>query len=203
MLYPNPQRFDHLRCFFVHCPKVAGTSIEKTLAAPDQTVGGHSTAAAMRHKWPQEWEDYFTFSVVRDPVSRFLSAYSYLTGHANHPALMNDRVKAFPSLEAFVESFEGDKVLQNIVHFMPQHEFICDRHGSILVDYVAKYEDLEKEWRYICRVLGVTLTLPRLNLSKQTFYPTSQVKEMVKRVFAQDFSLFYQKSCREVLSMAT
>lgn len=189
MLYPNPQIFHHHRAIFVHICKTAGTSVERTLVEPGQITGGHTTAAAFCHKWPQEWRDYFTFTVVRDPVSRFLSAYSYLVGQADHPALMNDRVKAHPTLESFVAAFEQDKILQSIVHFMPQHEFVCDQHGAILVDYVARYEDLPGEWAYICRVIGIEVELPALNVSKNSFPATDQVKAMVQRVFAKDYEL--------------
>ena len=37
-----------------------------------------------------------------------------------------------------------EKIISKITHFIPQHEFVCDKNGEIIVDYVGKFENLNK-----------------------------------------------------------
>lgn len=190
MLYPNPQRFDHLRCFFVHCPKAAGTSIERTLAAPNQTVGGHSTAGSMRRKWPSEWENYFTFSVVRHPMDRFLSAYSYLRQEPVHPAHNNTLLHKLDTLDAFLDRLEAEPdLIYKMVHMIPQSRFLQGLSGEILVEKVYRFEEMEDAWKDICARLGVVKPLPHLNASKRV-KSEGKVERLVRKLYEGDFKLF-------------
>lgn len=189
MLFPNPQKFDHLRCFFVHCPKCAGTSIEQTLKAQGQTVGGHSTAQAMRNRWPQEWGNYFKFAILRDPVERFLSAWRYLRQQNIHPNLGNAQIHTLRTLECFLDALEADPVIiERIVHLMPQSAFVCDANGSVMVSTFV-YEDLPESWRRICLILGISKPLPLLNVSTHDTERTERAEEMVRRLYAKDYEL--------------
>lgn len=188
MLYPNPQHFPHHKCFFVHVPKCGGTSIERTLAAPNQTVGGHSTAGAMRKKWPQEWAEWFTFSIVRNPVDRFLSAWSYLRHEPVHSAHNNRIVHELDTLPAFCARLEAQPdLIHSMVHLIPQSRFLQGISGQILVEKVYKFEELDEAWKEICARLGVDKKLPHLNRSKRE---EGDVGDLVRKLYREDFLLF-------------
>lgn len=188
MLYPHPQRFEHHRCFFVHICKTGGTSIERTLAAPNQTVGGHSTAGAMRKKWPMEWAEWLTFSVVRDPVDRFLSAWSYLRHEPVHPAHNNYLIHELDTLSAFCARLEAQPdLIHSMVHLIPQARFLQGISGQILVQKVYRFEELEEAWKDICARLGVDKKLPHLNRSKRE---EGDVGDLVRRLYREDCNLF-------------
>lgn len=195
MLYPNPQIYHHLKTIFVHVPKAAGTSIEKHLRKTDKdVVGGHTTALAYRRKYPEEFATYFKFAVVRDPVDRFVSAYSYLKQMAVHAALNNQIVHNCESMGHFVEKAQASpKILTDIVHLMPQHQFVCDQKGEILVDSVFRYENLENAWREICKRIGIPPDpLAKLNPSRRVAKEeiTEDVVSLVRGVYARDYEIF-------------
>ena len=81
-----------LKTIFIHIPKNAGESIERSLGMhagnPQQNFFGvvnnrhvlqHLTANELRSRrqFSEIWHEYFKFAVVRNPYSRFVSRYNY------------------------------------------------------------------------------------------------------------------------------
>lgn len=197
LIHPGSQIYPHLRAIFVHVPKTAGTSIELTLGRRRPEVfGGHTSALGFRALYPEQFATYFKFAVVRDPVDRFVSAYCYLAQCAVDEALGNDVIHQSGSLSVFLRRVASDpSILGGITHLMPQHEFVCDRHGNILVDAVYRFENLPQAWREIRRKLGLWRAgLPRLNSSPRDDDVVRQmdlVRSVVRDLYAMDFALFY------------
>jgi hypothetical protein len=194
MVYPNPQIYHHLGAIFVHVPKTGGTSIEMTLReSPEQVVGGHTTALGYRRKFPEEFRDYFTFAVVRHPLDRFLSAWRYLRARPLNENLKNVLIHECDTFPNWLTKVREDPaLLERIVHLHPQHRFVCDEGGGVLVDRLYRYEALDEAWSDIAGRLGLgTRPLPRWNCS-----PTPQVTEIpgffaewIAETYAQDFAL--------------
>jgi hypothetical protein len=74
-----------------------------------------------------------------------------------------------------------------------QKDFICDENGTLLVNFVGRYENLTQDFQKICEQIGVQASLPRLNVSKtrpyQEYY-TPETIELVRRTFAPDIEMF-------------
>jgi hypothetical protein len=196
MVYPNPQIYHHLKTIFVHVPKTAGTAIEQALRENRrQVVGGHTTAQGYRSKFPEQFAQYWKFTVVRDPVERFVSAYRYLSQHPVHPALNNQVVHDCGSLESFVDRVgEQPGIIDKIVHLLPQHKFVCDPKGKVLVDSIFKFENLEEAWRDILRRTGLDdVPLPKQNVSRrisEVDFGSSLAKSLVSFIYAKDYEIF-------------
>ena len=195
MLYPNPQIYHSLRAIFVHVPKTAGMSIEERLRGIENGhVLGHTSAMDFRKSFPKEFAAYFKFAIVRDPLDRFISAYSFLK-HGSPEKDPNVRiVQECGTMDRFARKITARPgILSNIVHMIPQHQFICDPQGGILVDSVFRYEDLENAWREICRRLGIRADpLPKVNASRRVSRDevTDAVLFVVRQAYARDFELF-------------
>lgn len=194
MLYPDPQIFHHLKAIFVHVPKTAGTSVERSLAGPSQTVGGHTTALGYQGAFPLEFGEYFKFAVLRHPVDRFLSAYRYLRGMPALKALRNEVLHRCGTLERFVERLKDDPLLLDwIIHLMPQHRFVCDRQGNPMLDRFLRFESLDADWPLLCESLEIPhQPLPRLNPSRRfpvECHATDGIREWIHAAYEADFRL--------------
>jgi hypothetical protein len=194
MLYPNPQIFRHLRTIFVHVPKCAGSSIESTLAkmCGMEKPGGHTTAMAYRRAFPREFASYFKFTVVRDPLDRFLSAFHYLRKEPIHPAHNNQLAHDCETAEEFALALSTLPQPWGMIHLRQQTDFVCDNAAVILVDAVYRFESIETEWLEICRRLNIPdAPLPVLNSSpRPDVIPSPIVTDFVRTNYAKDYSVF-------------
>jgi len=196
MIYPNPQIYAHLKTIFVHVPKAAGTSIEKRLRENNNVVvGGHTTAEGFREKYPGVFDDYYKFAVVRHPLSRFVSAFSYLLDRPINVNLRNKIVHECATLDDFTSCVEAKPdLISQIVHLFPQHKFICDAQDRILVNDVYRFEKLPEEWLRICQTIGLRHEpLEMLNPSsagKLEMVNKSRLVGLVTSLYRKDFELF-------------
>lgn len=182
MIHGKPQIFRELRCIFIHVPKCAGTSIEKTLG--DNSYGGHSYARSIRERYPNEWKNYYKFSIVREPLSRFASAYYYLRNRKVHPALMNDNIHKSKDINDYVQNYFCSN---DTLHMYPQVNFISDG-SKILVD-TYRYEELESSWKTILMKLNQHYKpLPMMNKSKDyTITYDRKSLDKLYEVYKKDF----------------
>lgn len=195
MVYPNPQIYHLLRTIFVHVPKTAGTAIERALLQGRKgTVGGHTTALGYRSTYPEAFENYFKFSIIRHPVDRFVSAFYYLRQQKIHPALNNQVIHECDTIDEFVKRVEVEPdLVQKIVHLLPQHMFLCDAGGLILVDQVYDYDKLLEAWADISERIGITyIPLTKINVSQRrgNFKLSAHVVNLVRKLYALDYDIF-------------
>lgn len=183
------QVYDHLRCIFIHIPKAAGTSIERALAQDGQKTGGHSFARSIRAKMPEKWSEYFTFSFTREPISRFISAYTYLQSKPTSNILCNADIKRSKDINDFTCNYLDAKKLP--LHLIPQYKFISDE-SNIIVDRVFRYESINEDWETVKDILKCDITLPYLNKTPSTPGTVLSLdsRSIVSDIYDRDFELF-------------
>ena len=99
----------------------------------------------------------------------------------------------YPTFDDFVCHGLNDKTINRWVHFLPQHHFIKDKNGNIVVDFIAKKEQLETDFMTICRFLNVSTSLHSINQTKnkKELLLTDDIKSIIKTHYKEDFNLFY------------
>ncbi len=185
MIHGTPQIFDDLKCIFIHVPKCAGTSIEKTLGGSQ--YGGHSFGRTIRRDNPQKWNEYYKFGIVRDPLTRFGSAYYYMKERGLSKVLANDKILLSKDINDYIQNYF---LKDNVLHMWKQTDFVCDVHKPIVDIY--KYEELEKGWKEILMKLNQHYKpLPKMNKSKDyTFSYDNQSLKILYKYYERDFKLF-------------
>jgi len=169
-----------LKCVFVHVPKTAGQSIEQyfvdhlgldwnldreklLLQKNDDPALGPEKLAHLSaveyiscgHMTEEQFSSYFSFAFVRNPWTRILSEYRYRNyfHHRSFKDFILNRMPA-PGMD--------DKYR----HVMPQYDLLYDRKGNLLVDFVGRFENLQRDFDRVCERLGlVDSSLPHRNRS--------------------------------------
>ncbi len=204
---------EQYRFVFIHIYKTAGTSIQQALTPyvanyydkvinrvlkcldknakrfhnyyRPQPFPVHITAEQLVAQiGREEFDSYFSFSVVRNPWDRMVSMYKFILGNRLHPSY--GVVKRLGNFDAYVEWKCSHQP-------MLQTDFVCSKEGELLVDYVGKYENLNADFQFICSRIGIAATLSKFNVSNtrpyQDFY-SDESKELVKQYFAPDIEMF-------------
>ena len=92
-----------------------------------------------------------------------------------------------------IQSF--DQNVRNFVnvHIVPQYYFACIEDQMVL-DFVGKLDNLEMDWSFICKKIGVKSSIEKSNQSSRTghwfdFY-TPKLLEVVNDKYGKDFEIF-------------
>ena len=126
---------------------------------------------------------FFKFAIVRNPWDWQVSLYSYIRQNARHR--QHDLVCGMDSFEEYLH-------WRTAHHCQSQSDFITDPDGRLLVDFVGRYENLERDFAVICSHLGVRTTLPKINGSSHPHYSAcynERCFDLVAEGFQQDINL--------------
>ncbi|MFQ5570583.1 MAG: sulfotransferase family 2 domain-containing protein [Rhodothermales bacterium] len=150
---------------FIHINKTAGSSIERALGLRFE----HKTALEKRAELgPARWDKRFSFTFVRNPWDRVVSLYHYrimtnTTGLGDKPIDFKTWVR-LTFRDHDPDYYNSPKML------MPQWDWIVDREGNILVDFVGRFENLEYDFRAVCHRVHRQATLPHLKKTTRSPY---------------------------------
>jgi len=196
------------KCIFVHIPKCGGTSIEDIIwpdarSVEDLWMGNVSKyrnkyqTGGMQHLFAthilQETGDeifskYFKFSFVRNPWDKAVSQFHYM---AQRPDLQ-EYIGMSPD-DSFKKYLE---LIQKKVHVQwdHQHRFILDDNGTLMVDFLGRFENFRADVRRLLGKLGIKAeTLPhRMKTSHKAFheYYDAESIQMVGDIYKKDITLF-------------
>ncbi len=188
--------FDQHKCIFIHIPKTAGISISKALFG--NRSGGHKSTRFYKQIFGVFiFNSYFKFSFVRNPYSRLVSAYNFLMKGGfckKHKKWVEENISNYESFHDFVTMWLNEENINNISHFRPQFNYVCDKNDKVEIDFIGRFENLEEDFQKVCRILDIDTELPHINSSNttqhwKTFYNNETLK-IVERVYKKDFDIF-------------
>jgi chondroitin 4-sulfotransferase 11 len=173
---------------FIHINKTGGSSVEKALGIRHE----HRTALEKRAELGEKcWAKKFTFAIVRNPWDKVVSHYHYRvqtnqTDLATSPVNFAEWVRRAYS-QRDPDYYDKPKM------FMPQLDWITDTDGKIMVNQVARFETLQKDFDAICQRLNRTAQLPQLRKSERGDYRQyydAESQAIVAQCFAKDIAEF-------------
>ena len=150
-------------------------------------VRGHLRAKNLRNLVGNDFFNRaFKFAIVRNPWDWEVSHYFWVLNQKKHQYL--EQYKGVGSFEQYIESG-----LFKISHGS-QSGFIVDEGGNVIVDFVGKVENLQKDLKEICDRIGIgIMEIPYLNKSKhrpyQEYY-NEKTREIVAKCSKEDIERF-------------
>jgi len=148
---------------FIHNRKCAGTSIGKALGRP-RTHDVHQYATEARMRVGEEiWNKAFKFTFIRNPWSRWVSLYRQRIGisklSASDEKYYMNQFKPYTQRLA-IERFD----LVGIPFTLPPPcWYKITEENKIIVDFIGRYEKLEKDWVKLNQKLGTNIKLLNIN----------------------------------------
>ena len=207
--------FHDNRVVFVHIPRCAGTSVETacfgldlysqhyTLPQLEAMLGLSDDAASDR---------YFRFTIVRDPLERFLSAFAYLLDRrpSNGEPISEHDLIASELLRGNAEWRDGPLAfLRHIaslpswecvpLHFRPQLYFLGGESALRRFDRIARFESLLADMASVASMLDLgsgtssCVELPHKRTARSAarkHWRSDELAALVRRVYARDYRAF-------------
>lgn len=205
------------RCIFIHIPKCGGSSIEDIIwpSKKDRTeanlwmglqsryhnkyqTGGlqHLLAAQIQAEVGKDiYQNYYKFSIIRNPWDKAVSQFIYM--------------KKRQDLREYIGMSEDDyfrtylTLIQQKPHVQweQQYKFIADENGTLMIDFVGRFEAFEKDVSGILETLKIrrnflgwnVVTIPHKNKGNRAHYASyynDETRDMVHQVFREDIDRF-------------
>ena len=187
--------FYESKTIFIHIPKTAGISLLRSIFG-DVTLEGHRSVSFYKQVFGNRYSDFFTFTIVRNPWDRLYSAYKFLQKggiNIHDKNAFETHLFIYKDFEDFVLKGLNEKIIWEIMHFIPQHEFVCDKNGRIIVDYVGKFDNLNKSLDEINDILKSDFELEHHNKTDKKDYKDIYTPEMIEKVhqiYQKDIDIF-------------
>jgi hypothetical protein len=187
---------------FVHIQKTGGNAVRSVLRAELDDAHKHYLARELRQVYGEAtWASCFKFAFVRNPWDRLVSWWSMIDDA--HERSGSPRNSFFGYVQQNARSFEEflsrctDEVLDADGRkqiFRNQIDYLVDENGTVIVDFVGRFERLQESFDEVTARLGLKrIELPRLNVSRHsnyTDYYTTAMAEEVGRRYARDIDVF-------------
>jgi hypothetical protein len=201
------------KCIFIHVPKTGGSSIEQILGyqRTKEEIYGWDDAIGvpLQHASAQQLLDhdlvdretfdrYFKFAFVRNPFDLVVSEWKWRINRRNFRPWSRDRWIQM-SLMRFLKrhlagKFKGEIGLRIRNHLTPQYEFIHDRNGKCLVDFVGRFENFAADLDHVAGVLNLEVkSVPHAKKTKRGHYSDyydSETIDLVGKMYEKDLAEF-------------
>ena len=173
------------KTIFIHIPKTAGVSLAKAIYG-DITLEGHRSFYFNSIALNVKNEKYFSFTFVRNPWDRLYSAYKFLENgginiHDKNAFIIH--LSKYSNFEDFVLNGLNRKLIYKITHLIPQHKYLCDKRGSILVDFIGRFENLDDDILLLSKKLKKDIKLNHHNHNKKKDFKLAYTDEMIEKVY--------------------
>lgn len=195
------------KLIFIHIPKNAGTSIIKAMGVENLYMD--KTIEQYKEHYGDYWNEYKKFTVVREPIDRFISAYKFArmdesgwfsaTGEEglekhHHYELCNEM-----NINEYISYLYKNPEKFNR-WISPQTFIISNENGEREIDYYVRYENLLEDLQKI----GID-KIEKLNSSKikdeKTIELTKKSKNLLYQIYDIDYQNFsYIKDAKQLFS---
>ena len=132
-------------------------------AMNDEGFHQHDDAQTIKNRIPSEtWDNYFKFSMTRNPWDRALSFFSW---ERRRDGEIRSKKRFYHYLGIPYDEFRKTKELFNqyLKTDWPNNDRFYLIDGKLCVDHIIRYEHLLEDFEEICRIIGLPpIEIPQL-----------------------------------------
>jgi Sulfotransferase family len=215
--YPTAILCHRFKCMYYPVPKAATSTIKLLMAEMNHQAaeGDPHHDIIFESVWGKEasqYDDYLSFTVVRNPWDRLLSCYTAkIVGRLRDPSSVPrtrihegfERYNRIFRRELFRPDMSFSEFLRVIAwipdrladeHFRSQYRLVSTPGGSLLPKRILKLENLQVELKQLLSDLGATgFSVGHLAASRRPNYRsvyTDDTRHQVARLYRRDVELF-------------
>ena len=196
------------RIIFVHIQKTGGNSITSLVQKLDPDCWAYLALPEELHRTkhcfatdikrqiePRVFDRYLKFCTVRNPYDRMISLYLKLTNNRRKgndvKQAVTSRVRSFEEFLALPRNHPCGLFER---FYVDQLEYMMNPDGTMLVDEVLRFENLERDFTRLAERVGLPTRLPHLNKSRRRTdyrrYYNPNLRDIIRRRFDRDFDRF-------------
>tara|TARA_Y100001972_G_scaffold103797_1_gene130332 strand:+ start:1318 stop:1965 length:648 start_codon:yes stop_codon:yes gene_type:complete len=148
------------------------------------------------NKWLETTSDqeifnnFFIFTIIRNPFDRLISAWKAFANKGK----VNNNFEQFIKNRGVIKGkghwlYEDNNVSND--HWLPLHYYVEFNKNESFINYVGKYENLNKDWDTISKKINMS-SLPLSTSPSKSYrkYYTDELVNIVSKYYKRDLELF-------------
>lgn len=183
---------DKHKFIFIHIPKTGGTSIEQAFNQ-NRVRQKHRTMTQYENMLHANIDQYFLFSVIRNPWDRMVSYWNWRQGKYSAP--IDGKMNIFSEWLRYIISIDLNRESRNDfkMAISPQFTSLKNKNNKIIVDLI-RFENLQNDFDTVCEKIGIPQQqLPHYNKTNHkhyTEYYDEETNQIVAEKYAKDIEYF-------------
>ena len=190
----------------MHLPvyKAGSTTIQRTLSKITSDRKKIHPFASSRDFLKKYKDEYFMFSLSRNPYDRLVSGYfdkinkSYEGSGKVYRNLGPRNFHKDMSFKEFVKELFKDKDKDVEEHFRSQYRLLADKQGNLIPHFIGKVENFDEDFKKVCQRMGIPdEKIPKIEKQNTTKrdrdyrkYYDEETKKLVQERYKKDLELF-------------
>jgi len=178
------------KCIFVHQLRCGGTSVIRALGlrSPDEPDWHYANHGVLAPEFYARPAGYFTFSTVRNPWDKFVSAWLH-SGWTHC-----EKIRHLPLRALLTNLPQEGSAYRHVTRL--QRDILYDASNKLAVDFLMRFETLDADWRRVCEHVGMPYSpLPHHNKNEQRrpyweYFTSSVDRDLFWRHFQRDLDTF-------------
>ena len=157
----------------------------------DNMVLQHFTAVEIQEVIGADiFQNYFKFAFVRNPFDKVVSEYHWYLKYGPKISF-KEWVMGLPIRIKLNKSIH----ILEIGHNLPQYDFLFDKEGNLMVDFVGKFENLKRDFKKVQRKIECSKNLVHAEGTKAQRahykeYYDEESKNLVAELYCKDIDTF-------------
>jgi chondroitin 4-sulfotransferase 11 len=204
------------KSIFIHTPKCGGMSMESVchnnnididpINRPDTWLAARRDNGVFNYKNIESEDFEYSFSFVRNPFSRIVSAWKTRWVSKNEFDKFANFVRDFCVKESTYYPYESKVSIpavnyfhrwSHVMPFFDRRMKLFDNQDNQLVNFIGKMESYQQGFDTVCDKIGIPRQqLPHKNKTKHkhyTEYYDDETREIVAEKYAKDIEMFGYK----------
>jgi hypothetical protein len=152
------------KCIFIHIQRTAGSSLESWICGKDwwniEPQTKHLLASQAKEKYAEYWDDYFKFSIVRNPWDRMVSFFRRMEREGLELSAndMQWSIDNYKNIYGFPLTIEFDN---RFADYRDIHKGSFEKNSVYLnvlnesLDFIARFENIDEDMAYVQNRLGI------------------------------------------------
>jgi len=168
--------------------KIYSKPLKKKRIYPDYLMlDTHTNAKEYKDFLGHDYDNFFTFTFVRNPFDWQVSMYFFMKEQKNH------------FQHEIINNLDFNEYIDWRVNedFQLQKSFVIDENNELIVDFIGKLENIDHDFNYVQERLNIKTNLPHVNKSKHKPYYEyfdKRTSNQIIEAFEEDFNFFgYEK----------
>ncbi|MDX5326333.1 MAG: sulfotransferase family protein [Bacteroidota bacterium] len=140
---------------------------------------------------PKQYEGYFKFAFVRNPVDRFISGWKDKVINQNYFGFDQETHNSMKDLKNFIK-WVGQMDLENCDEHLRAQYSLIDLNN---IDFIGRFENFEQDLRIVADKIGMPYdeNLHLNSSGKKPLEISLDNRKAIQKLYRKDYRIFYPK----------